>query len=336
MFESKREKCVQSPLSSPTVDLYRQAAAQLLRAIRGGRSQRAFAMRLGYRGNPITDWERAKRSPTACEMLRASELCGLAATQAFEHFARLPPPKPCHDARSLAVWLNALRGDLPISELATRVERSRYTVGRWLAGRTQPRLHEWLQLVDAITERVHDWVAALVPISEVASLASAHYRAEAVRTLAAKQPWTEAVLRVLETQHYRNNPEVGHATLAAWLNVEPSTLQAALEGLIQTGILQRAGERYEALRPLSVDTRPAAIAALKRHWLGVAQKRAADVIPHDWFGYNVISCSQKDLQRIRDCLRRAYQESRAIVAASEPSETSALLLMNLIHWAPPD
>jgi hypothetical protein len=40
-------------------EVYRLAARQLLRAMRGRRSQVAFARRLGYRSNPITDWERS-------------------------------------------------------------------------------------------------------------------------------------------------------------------------------------------------------------------------------------------------------------------------------------
>ena len=47
------------------------AARQLLRALRGKRSQVAFSRRLGYRGNPIADWEAGRRTPTAQEMLRA-------------------------------------------------------------------------------------------------------------------------------------------------------------------------------------------------------------------------------------------------------------------------
>ena len=65
-------------------------AQQLLRAVRGKRSQVAFARRLGYRGNPIADWEASRRAPTAAEALRACELSGIDVAAAFARFHRVP------------------------------------------------------------------------------------------------------------------------------------------------------------------------------------------------------------------------------------------------------
>src|SRR5262245_49966714 len=59
------------------------ASSQLLRALRGKRSQRAFARRLGFRANPVTDWEHGRRYPTAQETLRAAARVGKNVTAAF-------------------------------------------------------------------------------------------------------------------------------------------------------------------------------------------------------------------------------------------------------------
>jgi hypothetical protein len=255
--------------------------------------------------------------------------------ESFERWLPLEPPQFDENEGQwqLGPWLDALRGDMPIGELAQRLGRSRYSVGRWLAGRTQPQFHEFLELLDAITGRAHDWVAELVPIEQVPSLLPAFKRARAARTIAFEQPWTEAILRVLETKRYREQPDVAHATLAAWLGISDAVLEAALRGLTDAGVIEYQDGRYEAVAELSVDTRTGSgsLRQLQRHWLGVALERAA-AEEDDWFAYNVISCSEEDLQRIADCLKRAYLESRAIVAASEPSEAAALVLMQLVKW----
>ncbi len=336
-----------TPKNSSNTNAYELAARELLRAVRGRRSQVALARRLGYRSNPITDWERGARHPSASEVLRAATRCGLPVEQAFARWVPLPPPPYVdpkgtepkrEDARrggtwQLGPWMDALRGEMPIGELARRLGRSRYSVGRWLAGRTQPLMYEFLELLDAITGRSHDWVAELVPIEQVPSLLPAYKRARAARTIAFEQPWTEAILRVLETTRYRENPEVAHATLAAWLGISEATFDAALTGLTEAGVIELRDGRYEVITQLSVDTRAGdgSLRHLQRHWLSVALERAA-AEQNDWFAYNVISCSEADLQRIEDCLRRAYLESRAIVAASEPSERAALVLMQLAKW----
>jgi hypothetical protein len=54
--------------------------------------------------------------------------------------------------------------------------------------------------------------------------------------------------------------------------------------------------------------------------------------PDDWLAFNVISSSARDLERIRETLRRAFREIRAIAAASEPAESVALLNLQLVTW----
>lgn len=343
----KRDSQPPNPTENPD---HIQTARELLRAIRGRRSQVALARRLGYSGNPITDWERGSRHPTAKEVLRAAALCRLPVRDAFLALVPLEPPAPAATSRQsgkggkprewvVHPWLAALRGNVSNTELAQRLGVSRYTVSRWCSGATEIRLHEFLQCISVLTGRLYDWVSALVPIRHVPSLVIEYEEADAARRAAVEHPWTEAILRVLETQHYRERPAVAHATLAATLGIEPSTLDEALEGLVRASVVSRrveassGGVYYEALRELSVDTRnnPRAIRDLQRHWLNVALQRAARGEP-DWFAYNVFSCSESDFERVRDSLKRAFRESRSIVAASQPNQSAGLLLMQLVNW----
>ncbi len=330
---------------------HRQVARELLRAMRGKRSQVALARRLGYTGNPITDWERGARHPTAREFLRAASLCRLTVREAFLKLVPLEPPatvatsksKSGHGATArqwlIHPWLTALRGTLSNTELAARLGVSRYSVSRWCSGDTEIRLHEFLHCVEALTGRLYDWVASLVPIAQVPSLLPRFTQANAARNVALEHPWTEAILRVLETQRYRERPAVAHATLAATLGVSEVQLQQALDGLTAAAVVSRHHEPgtgdvyYETLRELSVDTRvnPQAVRTLQQHWLSVALERAQRGEP-DWLAYNVFSCSEADLVRVGDCLKRAFRESRSIIAASAPNERAGLVLMQFVKW----
>src|SRR3954454_15226934 len=94
--------------NSESADSYQRIAAEVLRALRGERSQRAFARRLGYRANPITDWEHARRFPTAVEALRAAHLFGVNVSAAFAEFHAAPPPLSDSAGRlAIAPWLTA-------------------------------------------------------------------------------------------------------------------------------------------------------------------------------------------------------------------------------------
>jgi transcriptional regulator with XRE-family HTH domain len=48
----------------------------------------------------------------------------------------------------IARWLNELSGSLSVSELVVRSGISRYAIARWLQGKTRPRLHDFLRLVE--------------------------------------------------------------------------------------------------------------------------------------------------------------------------------------------
>lgn len=80
------------------------AAQQFLRALRGKRSQRAFARRLGYRGNPMTDWEHGRRYPTAQEALRAAARVNIDVRAAFARIAHGVPLSVGADGFGLGAW----------------------------------------------------------------------------------------------------------------------------------------------------------------------------------------------------------------------------------------
>lgn len=294
-------------------------ARQLLRAVRGERSQIAFARRLGYRGNPVADWEAGRRFPTAEEALRACERVGIDVPGAFARFHPVAAPAL---ARGLPAWMEELRGRTSIAEVAARADRSRFAVARWLSGQAKPRVPDWLRLVEALTGRVSDLVDALVGIDGVPALAGEHAARMASRRLAFEEPWTEAVLRVVETG--TSTP----AAVAAVLGIGEADAARCLDKLALTRLVREGA----VTGTLTVDTR--AVPALREHWARVGLDRlqagAAGV-----YSYNVVSVSRADLARIEELHRAYFRQVRAIVAASEPAEVVALVNVQLVPFGVP-
>lgn len=317
--------------------MYSRAACELVRAVRGKRSQVALSRRLGYRGNPVTDREAGRSQPDAVELLHAARLARLPLSAAFERLQSGAVPKAKDGSIALEPWLDSLRGSSSIAELARRMVRSRHCVRRWLSGESRIKLPDFLQLLDTVTGRAHDWVAELVPIERVPALLEQHTRAVRAQSLALELPWTEAILRVLETDTYRSDPSASEALIAAWLGIPLAGVVEALARLEAVGVLTRERGRYVAARELSVDTRstPDARRQLRRHWLSAALDRARSPHPSDWAAYNVMSLSRADLEHVRERLRATYLELRSVVSASTPAEEVALVMLHLVHWPAP-
>jgi len=306
-------------------------ARQLLRAVRGKRSQVAFARKLGYRGNPVADWEASRRSPTAAEALRACEAAGIDVVAAFARFHRVALARQKGEFE-VGLWLSELRGSLGTTELAQRAGRSRQQVARWLSATTEPRLPDFLVLVDNITGRLCDLVAELVPIEQVPSLKADYEQRLVARRLAHEEPWTEAILRVMETQAYRTHEAHPDGFIARELGIEHDTEVRCLEKLKAAGVLVKRDTRYEPLRSLTVDTR--AIPQLKAHWCRVAEQRLPAPRADDVFCYNVLSASKADMERIRQLMLATFREIRSIVEHTPKDEAVALVNLQMVQWPP--
>ena len=66
-------------------------ASELVRALRGKRSQLAFSRRLGFRTNVVHTWEAQRRWPTASRSLAVAQRAGVDPKAALTRFYRTVP-----------------------------------------------------------------------------------------------------------------------------------------------------------------------------------------------------------------------------------------------------
>lgn len=314
-----------------SANLWAQSTTELLRALRGKRSQVGFSRRLGYASNVAADWESGRRAPTAEVLLQAMRRVGIDVEVGFRRF---------HAASASALdaglpgWLEALRGHTPQGEVARAAGCSRHQVRRWLSGEAKPRVPQFLALVHALTGRAPDWVAAFVDIEDVPSLAAQHRAARAAARLAYDHPWSAAIRMLIDSDAYRANPT--DAWLGAALGIPADELADGIDALIDAGLAQRRRGRLRPLFTFTADVRASDDdrRKLKAHWAQVAADRLDDPRPDDLVSLNLVTVSRADLERVRQLQRAYFRELRSIVASSEPEQVAALVLMQTISLAP--
>jgi transcriptional regulator with XRE-family HTH domain len=190
---------------------YQLLARQLLRELRGARSQTAFSRRLGYSSNVAYAWESGRRFPTAAELLGAAQRLGIDVRGAVQPFLQrhlsdalrtLDPGSPAFCAE----LFRELRGTASIQSLAERAGLSRSALSRILAGLAEPRVPLFLRLVDAASQRVLDLLSGLVDVNRLPAAGTEWLRVQALRRLAHENPLSEAVPRFLELEQYAALP----------------------------------------------------------------------------------------------------------------------------------
>ncbi|HEX5661717.1 MAG TPA: DUF4423 domain-containing protein [Polyangiales bacterium] len=202
-----------------------------------------------------------------------------------------------------------------------------------MRGEAEPRFTDFMRYVDATTGRLYDLIAALVPIERVPSLLARYEAANATRRAAYEAPWTEAVIRVLETEEYRRR-EGPHepGEIARMLKIDSPQEERALRLLLQGGVITESDGRYKLSANGSVDTRGdrARVNALLAHWLETARQRVQDRSDADFYAYSLAGLSSANVDAAREILRRAFREIRALAATTQPCDEVALINLQLL------
>jgi len=310
-------------------------ASELIRALRGTRSQAAINRRLGRTSNVAHAWERGTRSPSASDFFKLARASKVDVPRVLSEFAGGPSfTRNALDAGAIAAWLEALAHGRSHAELSRAVKRDRNTVARWLSGASEPKLPDLLRFVDATTQRMLDFVAAFVEPSALPSLSATWLDFERQRRIAYDMPWAHAVLRALELDAYRRLPAHEAGFIAARIGISSELEAECLSALASAGQIRRRAGKWALTRVMTIDTRddPEGNLRLKRHWARVGAERLerAALPPSSQYSYNLFAISDAGLEQIRQAHLQYYERLRAIVAECERPTRLALVNVQLL------
>lgn len=316
---------------------FEHLARDFARALRGKRSQPAFSKRVGYRTNVSYMWEAGRSYPTAAVALHAAQRAGVDVRGALTRFYRVAPDWLAQHAdpatpSAVCALLEDLRAGRPIVQVASAIGKSRFAVARWFHGDAQPRLPDFFRLLEGITLRLLDFVAAFVDPEQLPSVRAAWRLLETSRRAAYDAPWTHAVLRALELDAYRALPRHQRGWIAARLGITPQEERRCLALLADTAQIHKRRGRWTPAEVSAVDTRrdPEAAARLRRFWAQVGLERASSD-PNAVLSFNLGALAVADLERVRELHRRYFSELRDIIASSQPGEQILLANVQLVR-----
>ncbi len=307
---------------------YARVARELVKTLRGSRSQAALSRWLGFKTNVVYTWESGRSEPSVVQLFQLATKTGLDPKQALGAFYRRAPrwlvEAKVIGRRQVAALLEQERGGVPVLQIARETGVSRHSLARYLRAEADMRLSDFLRVLDYCSRRMLDFLALWVDVTELPSIAGAWQRQALARRTAYERPWSHAVLRCLELSDARKGTLTA-ATIAQRLGVERAEVEGCLTLLEQSGQIRRRGKRWITDPSQSVDLSADREAAreLASWWLGVAVQRSRG--RRGMFAYNLCSVSGRDLQRIADLQRDCLRRIRAIVAESKPAERVALI-----------
>ncbi len=313
---------------------YEAIAVELLQALRGKRSCADFSRRMGYSSNVAHRWESQRSWPTAARYLQLHRRLNPGTPACLERFFRRPPDwlETCdpESPEAVAAFLRALKGKTSIDTLAELGSFSRYQVSRWLSAQTQPKLPEFLRLVEVASRRLLDLLATCVDPERLPSVAKRWRVLQAARNAAYQDPWSHAALRALEIGATASGA-AQIPWLAERLGIDVEHVRSSLKVLETTGQIKKKRGRFTPRAAMAVNTArdPTLSLQLKQAWSRVAVARLEQGAPGN-FGYSLFAISRRDLQRLRDLHLAYVRAMQDLIAQSRPNECVGLYCAQLL------
>ncbi len=315
---------------------YEHLASELVRRLRGKRSQPALSRRLGYHANVVYLWESGRRFPPASSLFQLAARSN-AKPNALQGWlgSSAPALQASWAAPQTHAVLELLVAGARDSEVARAAGVDRTTVARWRSGRTEPRLPSWLRLVDKLGHRLIEFIQLFCDPAALPSLQSLYHDLQAQERLVHELPSSHLVMRALELDAYKALGQHRPGFIAAATGLTLAEEDQYLQALKQAGQVRkdRAG-LYRVARVLTLDTRrdPQRNRRLKQHFAGVALERLRKLSPDakSLFSYNLFCASRADWQRIRELHIEYFERMRRIVAESKRADHVVLINQQLL------
>jgi transcriptional regulator with XRE-family HTH domain len=309
---------------------------ELVRVLRGKRSQAPLSRRLGFGTNVLYLWESGRRAPVALSVVALAKSAGVDVEQRLGAFMGKDAsrPLPLTSREDLGRLLCRLRGEFGIQELAAALSTDRTTLSRWLSGKTEPAFWQLLRLVEVTTHRLFDFVSVFVDPARLPSARKDYVALTAQRSLAYEDPWTHAVLRALELSRRPAPFQSQVEFLAERTGLECAQVEQALKRLRQARQIRRVGGRFQVRAALPVDTRtdPEANLKLKKHWLSVVEQRLerSKARGEGLYSYNLFAVSDAGFERIRKLHFDYFERLRNIVEEERGGDRVVVASLQLV------
>lgn len=299
-------------------------ARELIRALRGPRSQVQLSRRLGFRTNVVYRWEAGTRWPSGSELFVVAARTGADPARLLARFdpvaARIAAEAgEVGTDEHLAAWLRALTRTTSTTALARRAGIGRSAAQRALTGRSVPSLPVVLRIVDAVDGRMAELVGLFTAPEVLPSLRGPRVP----RDVSARQPWTDAVIAALE---------IGDATVdavAGRLELPLADVQAIVDGLAALGAAHRDGERV-VLHPQRGEVAPGDPGwhrEVTRFWAAHAAAPTGPTVAR-WCVVGALA--DADLEAVHALHRETQRRLRAIKERSVGEDRVVLLVHQVV------
>ena len=303
---------------------------QLLRAIRGEKTQKEINDLFNFNFNQCSKWESGEKRILWTEFIHLLELLQLDIKPVFR-----APIRYFGELSEYASLILYLSGGKKSAQIARDVGVSRDKVGRWLNGKQIPTLEEMLLVIlTYYSTMLVIIIETIVNIQNVPVIYGLYKEAYVFRDFLIKNPWVYPLSVALESKDYQKLENHKNGFLGEMIGINLEMEVSLLKKLQEFGLVAETNGKYKLLKPLIHFTmKYKNTLPLRRFFLekGLEYVENYPDQPAGCFMlYDVLLIPQDNLRQVIDLCFDFYNQVQKVIETGEsPKENLRVLNLNL-------
>ncbi len=307
-----------------------QLRKQLLRAIRGTKTQKEINDLLGYNFNQCAKWESGEKRILWTEFVSLLNILGLDVRPVFR-----APIRYFGDLEDYPKLISYLSGAKKPAQIARDLEISRDKVGRWLNAKQIPTLEEMLQVIlKYYSTMLVIIIETIVDLKDVPVIYGLYREAYLFKDFLIKNPWSFPLTIAMETREYQQLKEHQNGFLAEMIGINMEMEVSLISKLQEFGIVEKQNGKFKVLKPIiNFTMKYKNTLPLRRFFLDKAVEYIEaypDQPPGCFMLYDVLPIPQDNLRQVIDLCFEFYSQVKKIIeTGNSPKQNIRVLNLNL-------
>lgn len=319
------------------LEFFRKVKVQLLKALRGEKSQIEMSRDLGFSFNQWNKWETEQKVLKWDEFLDILNRLRLPYFQIFQDVFAIRNTEVTFE-----ILLEYLTSGMSSEEISSLLKTDESTLRRWKREHISPSIELIFLLISQKQGTLHTLLSRLVPIEKIQILGGEFKQLSLLQSHEARYPFSGALEACLELKDYQAFEAHNLEWVAQRVRVSPQLVTEALENLKVIGAVKWENQKYTRVRNwvsmTGID--PVDAAKVDHYWTEYASARyhtndGVPLIPNrpvntNIRSYRVAAVSESTALEIQKKLRQTSQEILSLIQSDEAPKD--LVVLYLSHF----
>ncbi len=281
---------------------YEKLKIDLLKTIRGDKTQQQVNKKLGFDFNQVSRWETQQKRILWPEFVRYCELSNINITQSLKRvFTYHDKPE---DYKTLVRHLSA---DKKMSVMSNKTKISRYIIRRWMNNTYPPTLEEMFQVMEVYQSTLINFIDDLVGVEHVKAFSRKQKAYVAEKNFIYKYPYFAAVALCLELKQYKRLKAHQKGFIAKRIGISQEEEEEVFKNAVKLGLLEFRKKKYykppENKRHLNTKGNFFGSKCIKGYWLNKSIQKLEKMNEpkkEDYFSYFLFNTNETTYNLVLD------------------------------------